>query len=83
MWANFGVESEFAVKNKSTFDYIGNSLKPSFPDGLDVEAFSLNIAKKALARATFRNAFCKRQKPYKTNGKRGFSKSHKTLQNTL
>ena len=38
---------------------------------------------KALPREGFRNVFPERRKPYKTNGKHGFSKARNALQKPL
>ncbi len=37
---------------KSNFDYLSNTIKPTFPDGLDVEIFSKAVLKKTIAKAT-------------------------------
>jgi len=35
----------------SNFDYVSNTLKPTFPDGMDVEVFSFSVLEKAWKRA--------------------------------
>jgi spore coat polysaccharide biosynthesis protein SpsF len=34
------------LNNNLRYDYVSNTLKPTFPDGLDVEVFSLNVLEK-------------------------------------
>ena len=31
------------IYDKKKYDYISNTIKPTFPDGLDVEAFSFKV----------------------------------------
>ena len=37
----------YYVKNKDNLDYVSNTLKPTYPEGLDVEVFSFNALEKA------------------------------------
>ena len=39
------------LQNKKNYDYISNTIKPTFPDGLDVEVFKFDVLKEAWIKA--------------------------------
>ncbi len=45
------IDKIISIFNKNNYDYISNTIKPTFPDGLDVEVFSFSALKKAWKKA--------------------------------
>ena len=45
------IDKIISIFNKNNYDYISNTIKPTFPDGLDVEVFSFDALKKSWKKA--------------------------------
>ena len=45
------IDQILTIYDKKKYDYISNTIKPTFPDGLDVEAFSFKVLKEAWVKA--------------------------------
>ncbi|RZD41758.1 MAG: acylneuraminate cytidylyltransferase [Thaumarchaeota archaeon] len=46
---------DFYIKNSNKYDYVSNAHPPSYPDGLDIEVFSMSSLKKAWKEAKEKN----------------------------
>ena len=45
------VDNMVKLLKKGKFDYVSNTIKPTFPDGLDVEVFSFSVLKEIWKKA--------------------------------
>ena len=45
------VDQILTIYDKKKYDYISNTIKPTFPDGLDVEVFSFKVLKEVWKKA--------------------------------
>ncbi len=45
------IDKILQLQNEKNYDYISNTIKPTFPDGLDVEAFKFEVLKEAWIKA--------------------------------
>ena len=45
------IDKIISIFNKNNYDYVSNTIKPTFPDGLDVEIFSFDALKRAWKKA--------------------------------